>query len=455
MTRYAAHDMPAARLDALDLFLVLLFLFGIYTGLALPIAKGVPFPSAPSGVAGLLLLFRHAGRARQQHLVALLFVLVLYLANILVAPDKTYLLERIKGLIQLAYSLIIGYGMFLTLAHADRRQLGRILLFICLALIAGCMLERTVEPFKALSDAVREKIYDAFMVYQADDRDLDLYGGVRPKLFTSEPSAVTFAFTLFSFGWLAIAPWRDWRVKLVVYVAMLGAGYVAMSGPTLMLGLALVVPYLMIIEPWRGPGPERKVLPSRVFGVALLGVVLAVAAVVGVTHLYAARLEEVSSSSDPSFFYRITGPPLVAWDVLLRYPWTGAGLTGEEFISERVLQVYFNSPSFSPDWKYDTAASVLTNYFWHHWIYLGPLWGIALLGALSLWLRTLGVVNLTACWIAWIILGMASGAYVSPKTWFVLLLTAAASVLHHRQPVGVATGQRRTSMRLRPAMERP
>jgi hypothetical protein len=451
------HAAPTTeRLDFIDLLLVLLFLFGIYTGIALPIAKGVPFPSAPSGIAGVLLLLRHAGRVREIHVMALLGVLVLYLANVLAAPNDTYLMERIKGFIQITYSLVIGYGFFLTLVHADRRQLGRLFFVLCVALVVGCLLERTVEPFRNLSDAVRGKLYDALMVYQSDQRDQELYGGIRPKLFTSEPSAVSFGFTFFSFGWLMIAPWRDWRLKLGLYVGLLAAAYVAMRGPTLMLGIVLIVPYLMMIEPWRARTPKREILAGRVVGIALLGVALAVVTVVAMSYLFAARVEEVSSASDPSFFYRIIGPPMIALDVALRHPFTGAGLTGEEFIEDRVLQVYYASPLFSPDWKYGRAAEVITNYFWLHWIYLGPLGGLAVIAALTIWLRTLGVANLLACWAAWVMLGQASGAYVSPKTWTVLLLAAAASVLHRRQPESAVgpRARRRAARPLRMAMER-
>jgi len=55
------------------------------------------------------------------------------------------------------------------------------------------------------------------------------------------------------------------------------------------------------------------------------------------------------------------------------------------------------------------------------------------------WLKLLGVPNVLFCWAVWIVLGQASGAYVSPKTWTVLLLAAAASVLNRRpRPVPAA-----------------
>ena len=76
--------------------------------------------------------------------------------------DVAYLIERVKGFIQLTYSFIIGYGLFLTLIYANRRQIGRLFFGLCVILVIGCLLERTVPAFQALSDAVRVKIYDAF-----------------------------------------------------------------------------------------------------------------------------------------------------------------------------------------------------------------------------------------------------------------------------------------------------
>src|SRR2546423_1727036 len=81
-----------------------------------------------------------------------------------------------------------------TLLHADRGQRATILLSFCLCIIVGC----AIEPWaglRPLSDKVRALVYDASVVYDSDRRDEILYGRVRPKLFTSEPSAVTFAYT--------------------------------------------------------------------------------------------------------------------------------------------------------------------------------------------------------------------------------------------------------------------
>ena len=57
------------------------------------------------------------------------------------------------------------------------------------------------------------------------------------------------------------------------------------------------------------------------------------------------------------------------------------------------------------------------------------MWGVLAIVAVSVWLRLLGVPSVLYCWAVWIILGQASGAYVGPKTWTVMLIAAAASIL--------------------------
>ncbi|MBS0540488.1 MAG: hypothetical protein JSR47_17110, partial [Proteobacteria bacterium] len=129
---------------------------------------------------------------------------------------------------------------------------------------------------------------------------------------------------------------------------------------------------------------------------------------------------------------RFTGPMLVAFDMFRHHPWAGSGLTGEPYIANEVLNVYMNSGSFSSAWRIPKIGDVLTNYFWLHWIYLGLVWGVATVVGISWWLRKLGTPSILFCWIVWTILGQASGSYVGPKTWAVLLIAAAAAILSQR-----------------------
>jgi hypothetical protein len=391
------------RLGWVDLLLVTVFLIGIYLGFEIRVTASIPWPAPPSGIAGLLLLWRRRDDINSAHFGAMLIVLLLYLGAIFSADDYNFLGKRFTGLVQLSYSLALGYALFLTLVRADRSQIAGLMLTLCLLMVAGCLLE-TYGGLRPISDAARAQLFD-YGIYNSDLRDMLLYGRIRPKLFTSEPSAVTFSFTVFAFAWLVASRWR-W--KQFGYVALLAGSLLAMPGPTLLLGLVLMAPYQLFLvgRPTVIDAGGGRLI--RIIGAGIVSLVLLVIVVFAGQSLFTERLLDINSGNDPSFFYRILGPALTAFDVLQRHTWAGVGLAGEPY--------------------------VLTNYFWLHWIYLGLIWGCAVLAGITLWLKLLGVPSVSFCWVVWAILGQASGAYVSPKTWTVLFLAGAVAVLYLQGP---------------------
>ena len=354
--------------------------------------------------------------------MAFLVVVVVYLGSILCADDLVFLTKRFTGFVQLVYSLVLGYAVFLTLLRAERRQLATIFLAFCLVIMAGALLE-DYGGLRPISDAARSVLYDKGEIYDADLRDFLLYGRIRPKLFASEPSAVTFAYTLLAFVWLLVSAWR-W--KIVGYGALMVGGMFAMPGPTLLLMVLLLIPYMLLVLASRGTGFVRMI-----GGLCVCAVVAAAFAVIGQS-VYAARLHQIVMGQDASFFYRVIGPALVARNVVATHPIAGAGLTGGPYIASEVINVFMQSPEFSPAWHVEDAGKTITNYFWLHWIYLGLVWGGVAIAALTVWLKTLGVPSALFCWIVWAILGQASGAYVGPKTWAVFFLAAAGAVIYER-----------------------
>ena len=390
------------------------------------VSAKVPLPSAPAGFAGLILLWRRRDDITSRALVGFCAIVTLYLASILCAPNISWLPRRTNGLIQLTYSLAIGYALFLTVRRADRSQIARLFLAFALVIVVGCLLE-TYGGFRPISDAVRKVLYSKG-VYENDLRDLFFYNRVRPKFFASEPASVTFCYTLFTFIWLVTSPWR-W--KLPLYLALVGVGLFAMRGPTLLLMLLLLLPYLLFLDSRRGGHIDA----TRFLVVAMVAALMALAALLLAKTLFAERLESVTSGNDPSFFYRVQGPALAGLDIMGRYPLAGAGLTGEPFIEREITNLYLRSPFYSAGWQVVTPSTeLLINYFWLHWIYLGFVWGVAMIAVISGWLRILGVPSVAFCWVTWAILGQASGAYVGPTCWAVLFLAGAAAILHQRAP---------------------
>jgi hypothetical protein len=344
--------------------------------------------------------------------------------SILCATDVSFLPRRFNGLIQLTYSLTVGYGLFLAMTQASRRQIATLFLTWSLIILAGCLLEN-YAGLRPVSDAVRHVLYSSG-IYENDARDVIFYHRIRPKFFASEPAGVTFCYALFTFIWMAVSPWR-WKIPL--YIVLFGLGTFAMPGPTLMLMLLLVLPYMLFLASRRG----GKLDYGRAVRVLCIAVLALGAFVVVGKSLFSARLNEASSGNDPSFFYRVQGPFLAAMDMARIYPLAGAGLTGEPFIEREVVNIYVRSPDYSARWEVVTPATeLLINYFWLHWIYLGVFWGLILVAGVTAWLIVLGTPSPAFCWVVWAILGQASGAYVGPKCWAVLFLAAAAAVLQQR-----------------------
>lgn len=426
MNLYASHAAAPDRPGLLNASLVVLFLLGIYVGIDVQAAPGLPVPVVVAGAAGLTLLVVNGNRIEPAHVGALSLVIVLFLASILFAADYAILKERFKGLVQISYSLIIGYGFFIGALRFGRDRLAWVLLILCTLIVLGCALEN-YTGFRALSDAFRVKVF-SFGVYISDIRDQFLYGRIRPKLFTSEPSIVTFCFTLFMFAWYVLS---RWRLKLLIYLAYLAAGLFLMRGPTLLIGVALIVPYQLLLAA-RSDGPTGTTYDARRV-LATLFLALVVAALVGVltVEIYSERLDQILSGRDPSFYARIIAPALAAFEMISRHPVAGAGLTGWEFIDPVVRRIYSGT-----GWDFRTPAEAITNYFWSHWIFLGLLWGTIMIVALSRYLGALGVSAVLFTWIVWIGFGNSLGSYVGPRTWTVFFLAAVIVVLHQRQPIG-------------------
>lgn len=404
---------PRQYIAPVDYVLLFLLLLGVYLEVAIYLSPTVPIPSALAGAAGLVLIWRRRDDFTARQLAAFMGVILTLVAACLAAPDWSFLPKRMTGLVQFTYSLVVAFALYLTLIRAERRVLARMLITMCIVILAGAQLE-AIPAVREISDGARQILYRSG-VYESDLRDLLFYGKVRPKFFTSEPSAVTFSFSLLSLAWFLVS---ESRRRWVIFGALMMASQLIIPGPTTLLGgVAAGLSYLML------PQPTGKGGPGKVTIVAFAGIAIAILLVAG-SFLYADRIEAIMAGRDPSFFYRVIGPALVAVGVIAEYPLTGIGLTSEQFGADLAMNVFVQSPSFSSAWRFDKFSEVLTNYFWLHWIYLGLAFGSFVLIALNVWLRSLGVANLAYCWAVWALFGQASGAYVGPKTWIVLMMVA-------------------------------
>jgi hypothetical protein len=235
---------------------------------------------------------------------------------------------------------------------------------------------------------------------------------------------VTFCYSLFTFVWMVASRWR-W--KLVLFVILVGLGIFTMPGPTLLLALLLTLPYMLFLTSRR----SGRLDPSRLMLVLGASMVFLVAFVALAMSLFPARLEEITSANDATFFYRVQGPALAGIDILKSYPFAGPGLTGEPFVENQVVNTYVRSPSYSTGWR-AVASELLVNYFWLHWIYLGLIFGLILIGAVSAWFLAIGAPSPAFCWIVWAI-GTSIGRLRRSDVLGGAVSGGAAAVLHQRR----------------------
>lgn len=419
-----------ASVDMADIALCLLFLIGIYLGIALPLPGGIPLPAVLAGLAGLLLLARHVAAVRSSHVLAAGCALAAAFFSVLFSAEVALIGEKFKGFVQLIYSLMVAFGFFLAARRCTRRSFAAVFLFLTLTILTGSALETFVPAMKAVSDAFRGFVFDAG-VYSADQRDLALYGRVRPKFFTSEPSFIAFGYTLFAFCWYVLSRQAG---KIVCYVALLAMGYFLIRGPTILLGLALIPIYEIFLASRRrmNAGYARLDLSRAAVAAVATCLLVGFGVLIG-WEVLEPRIEGIISGRDPSFFARILAPSLIARDVLIQFPMAGVGLTGWEVLEERIVQLYATTDHLAYDVQFDGASQSLTNYFWSLWIFMGLFGGLAFVIAMSCLLRHLGVPSLAFCWGVWIVFGQAAGGFVTPRTWAVLVLAALISVLHEKR----------------------
>ena len=172
-------------------------------------------------------------------------------------------------------------------------------------------------------------------LYENDLRDVLFYNRVRPKFFASEPASVTFCYALFSFIWMVVSPWR-W--KMPVYVALIGLGLFAMPGPTLLLMLLLMLPYMLFLGSRRQAGWTRVASWSSPASRGCSLAAFVVLAPVAVSR--AARRDHIGQRSQ--FLLPGAGPAMAGVGIMEHYPLPAAA-SREPFIESEVTNLYVRS----------------------------------------------------------------------------------------------------------------
>ncbi len=314
---------PALHPAMTPSLLLLLFALGYYLYADLPISSGLRLPAAGAIVGGWGLLAWYLGRLRIGDLQFGGAVIAVTLASLVLNPAfyEDAALRAFAGDYATSYavflaSLPMALGVMAALRHLAADTMAKVALAAVLLILAGVAAER-FAGLGAVSDPVRAFLFPAEIVYAEDLRDQLIYGAVRAKLFTSEPSHVAKGFVLALLIWYATVGGR-WRVP--AFYLLLAAGVLLIKSP----GVMVALPAALAADLCR---MRRN---GWVVMLALAGLIAAVGALLAAQTLFPDRLAHIASGRDGSFIIRV----LLPWEVLHRawadHPLFGLGFGAKE-----------------------------------------------------------------------------------------------------------------------------
>jgi hypothetical protein len=416
---------PASRnfATAAGRILSLIYLAGIYTNVHLYIGGNLVVPTYWAGFAGAALLIINIRKVEITHFLPLTWLLLIAWFSMAVHGIDNFTMERVKGFLQLSYSIILSYALFLELSGWRRSDLRKLFYAISLALIFGCLLENHTA-LKEVSDAFRHSVFSEYL-YEASSRDAQLFGRDRPKLFTAEPSFVGVSILFFLSTWVSLS--RPGLLTYLQAVALCSLAIYATGSPFLILFFIPILPVIHLllfeggIEGLAQNLSRRKIIA---YILLLLGC-LAVVTIAGTT-LLAPRLQAAIAGGG-SAAIRLLAPPLITLDALQEDLLWGMGIAAKEAFEHITFDRLYYQFNVTYLKDMDNVADFITNAFWLHWIYFGLLGGCLVVAALYRLMSGLGVRHRLYSFTMIAIYGQTMGGYVNLKFWsifFCIMLTS-------------------------------
>lgn len=431
-------------------FAVWLFILGVYTSAPLKIGD-MPIPAILAGVSGLFLLAINISQIKKQHVMLLIGLGCLTVLGFVANFGDGAEIARLKGAVQLLYSVTISYGLFLELRGWGKHRVANLFQALAFIVVLGCILELYTD-FRDWSDSFRTHVFEHNILYNSDFRDQLVFGKVRPKLFTTEPSYVAIFFLLSMTMWVTLTNATlvpSWKYFLLAITGsfLIGSPFVLLTALVPMLNyFFLKEKGWNLMKFYVEEGVLKKLLAVSLYSSVLLFVMLGIWHKVEIGHKaeignkaeighepIAAknRLEQTLNGSEDSFKIRLTAPPIIARDILSKSPLFGVGLEAKVTLNKTVLGV-FKQLGIQTDYlETNRLGWSVTNNFWLHWIYWGVLGGLLVIFWMYWLMKLIGVHYPLYCFVIITMFSQTMGGYVAPKFWFICFLSMLVGALHN------------------------
>lgn len=420
-----AEQLPP-RFEWYRVSLLILVVVSTYTSVPLLSGDRVLIPSAPTVALAPLLFLAALPRFSMTDTVLLAKVSFLLLITIALSPGYRYLDEKLLGLAQCVMALGVALLIIRLMQLIRFERLERTLLLLWVAILAGSILE-ILDVTRQISDSFREWAYGAaYGLYGGEQRDMNMVGWLRPKLFSAEPSHVTKLFVAVINSWLLLRV--SWTKTWIVTGATL-AMLMIMGSPMLLISAIITI---AIVALDRNVNPTSKV--AILFATLLISVVFGIYYGASTFSQVTGRIATVELSPDEqgdlgSEERRIVHPYLVLIDTILRWPVFGVGISGKEVIFENPVPGILN-----PD------AAIGNNVMAEMWTSLGIVGGVVFLFVLQRYARVTGVARIGLIGVIVASFSQLMGGMVTFRYWgFIALFLGAIAIADSRsKPPSVA-----------------
>ena len=404
----AAIERPGVGGLVARAVLLTLFLVSVYVEVPLYLNESLLVPSFFTLLVLVPILFLMYHRRIYKHEAAFLGQVVLVLSlTALLSPGLIYLDQKFVGMIQTAVSIAAGILLLKLLSDLPKRWVANILAVLCALLLFGAALE-VVGVLREASDSFRQLAFSHVEsgLYASDQRDRDITGFVRPKLFTTEPSLLAIGFLVFVNSWLVLT-----YDKKRLAAASLGTGLMlVMTGsPVLLLSLVASLTIALFKEPkFVSVAVVGMLVFIGGFGFALLQPEIAS----NITTRVVESSENVGSLKTTSENRRVVFPYVTLVDVLKRSPLFGVGVSGKELVER------YSSLPIDP--KYALGNNVLAMFV----IYTGLGGALLFGGSIFGYWRRARVGNIALLVVLILALSQTMGGFETPRFWgYVFLFT--------------------------------
>jgi len=375
---------------------------------------------ALSLTAGFLLLLSRLPYNSSYYKLLIVFFLICALTIIFGASPAHYAFQGVRSTAQLGLSVLAATGLAKEFSSWPIKKLKKTFLNLASVVIIFAAAE-VYGGLKPVTDYVSKILYSAddVFLYSSDDRDQNLHGEIRPKIFTQEPSHPAKFVAVMLIGWLILS---TSRFRYFIFLTLILISFYLMRSPSLVIAFVLFG-YHVVEKIFT----RYKFISNSVKYSYIIFVFLTVTTVqLWVGLLPFSRAQSIAEGGDPSTIIRLMGPINTTYNILKERPYFGVGIGASEAADSTMLDVYSTFSSIKMERFYLTESAGWGNSFFQFFTYFGIVGGFLFFLWLVRYCQVQFKVEHAATLVAFISIFNAEGAFVISRPWiyFFIIITA-------------------------------